>query len=208
MAQTAQLRRIDRPENEAQRIFQLQREAYLAHPYPSLEERRQRLRALERVLLENRDGIADAIHRDFGHRCTEESLMLELFTCVAGIRHTLKKLPRWIRPQRRSVSLTLRHGPQPAGAAAEGRGGHRLALELPALPHGEPAHQRARRGKPRHAQDGEPFAERSAGSSTRSSAQCSPRTWWRSSRASPPAISRRCPSIICSSPAPPTPVAP
>jgi len=120
MAQTAQLRRIDHPDNEAQRIFQLQREAYLAHPYPSLEERRQRLRAVERVLLDNRDGIADAIHRDFGHRCTEESLMLELFTCVAGIRHTLAKLPRWIRPQRRSVSLTFATGrnrlvPQPKG---------------------------------------------------------------------------------------------
>jgi len=120
MAQTAQLRRIDHPDNEAQRIFQLQHEAYLAHPYPSLEERREHLRTVERVLLENRDAIADAIHRDFGHRCSEESLMLELFTCVSGIRHTLKKLPRWIRPQRRSVSLTFATGrnrlvPQPKG---------------------------------------------------------------------------------------------
>ena len=120
MAQTAQIRRIDRPENEAQRIFQLQREAYLGHPFPSLEERRQHLRAVEGVLLENRDAIASAIHQDFGHRCTEESLMLELFTCVEGIRQTLKKLPRWMRPQRRSVSLLFATGrnrviPQPKG---------------------------------------------------------------------------------------------
>ena len=39
MAQTAQLRVIDQAENEAQRVFALQREAYLAHPFPSLEER-------------------------------------------------------------------------------------------------------------------------------------------------------------------------
>ena len=32
MAQTAQIRQIDRPENEAQRVFQLQREAYRQHP--------------------------------------------------------------------------------------------------------------------------------------------------------------------------------
>ena len=120
MAQTAQLRRIERPDNEAQRIFQLQREAYLAHPFPSLDERRARLRVIERTLLENRDAIAEAIHRDFGHRCTEESLMLELFTCVSGIRHTLKKLPRWMRPQRRSVSMVFatarnRLVPQPKG---------------------------------------------------------------------------------------------
>ncbi len=120
MAQTAQLRRIDSPENEAQRVFQRQRQAYLEHPYPSLEERRERLRALERVLLEQRDAIADAIQRDFGHRCVEESLMLELFTSVDGIRHTLKKLPRWMRQERRSVSPLFATGsnrvvPQPKG---------------------------------------------------------------------------------------------
>jgi coniferyl-aldehyde dehydrogenase len=120
MAQTAQLRRIDRPENEAQRVFQIQREAYLRHPYPSLAERREQLAALERVLVENRDAIAEAIHRDFGHRSTEESLILELFTCVDGIRHTRKKLRRWMRPQRRSVSPLFATGrnrvlPQPKG---------------------------------------------------------------------------------------------
>ena len=44
MAQTAQLRRFELVENEAQRIFTLQREAYLLHPYPSLEARRSRPR--------------------------------------------------------------------------------------------------------------------------------------------------------------------
>jgi coniferyl-aldehyde dehydrogenase len=120
MAQTAQLRRIDEPENEAERVFKIQREAYARHPYPSVDERREQLRALESVLLENRDAIAEAIHSDFGHRSAEESLMLELFTCVEGIRHTLKKLPRWARPQRRSVSLVFATGrnrviPQPKG---------------------------------------------------------------------------------------------
>src|SRR5512134_3342441 len=120
MAQTAQRRVIERPENEAQRVFQLQREAWLRHPYPSLDERRERLRAIERVLVDNRDAIAAAIHSDFGHRCTEESLMLELFTCVDGIRHTLRKLKGWMRPQRRSVSLVFATGrnrviPQPKG---------------------------------------------------------------------------------------------
>jgi coniferyl-aldehyde dehydrogenase len=120
MAQTAQLRRIEAPENEAQRVFAKQRAAYLAAPYPSLDERRERLRALERVLLDNRDAIADAIQRDFGHRSAEETLLLELFTCVDGIRHTLKKLPRWMKPERRSVSLLFATGrnqvlPQPKG---------------------------------------------------------------------------------------------
>lgn len=120
MAQTAQLRRIDEPRNEAERIFQRQREAWHQHPYPSVKERQEQLRAVEGVLLEHRDAIAEAIHRDFGHRATEESLMLELFTSVDGIRHTIKKLPGWAKPERRSVSMLFATGrnrviPQPKG---------------------------------------------------------------------------------------------
>jgi coniferyl-aldehyde dehydrogenase len=120
MAQTAQLKRIDVAENEAQRIFKLQREAYLRHPYPSHDERVASLRAVERVLVGNADAIADAINRDFGHRCAEESLMLELFTCVDGIRGTAKKVKRWMRPQRRHVSILFATGrnrviPMPKG---------------------------------------------------------------------------------------------
>ncbi len=120
MAQTAQLRRLDVVENEAQRIFALQRQSYLSHPYPSLEERRENLTRLERILVDNVDAIADAINKDFGHRCAEESKMLELFTCVDGIRHTRKKLTKWMKPQRRHVSALFatasnRVIPQPKG---------------------------------------------------------------------------------------------
>jgi coniferyl-aldehyde dehydrogenase len=120
MAQTAQLRAIDVVQNEAQRIFKLQREAYLRDPYPSLDERRKRLRALERILLENTDAIVDAIRQDFGHRCAEESKILELFPVVDGIRHTRKKLRQWMRPEHRHVSVLFATGsnrviPQPKG---------------------------------------------------------------------------------------------
>ncbi len=120
MAQTAQLRRIDALENEAQRIFALQREAYLRHPYPTYEERKANLDTLERILLDNADAIADAINADFGHRSVEESKMLELFTCVDGIRHTKKKLKKWMKAQRRHVSVLFATGknrviPQPKG---------------------------------------------------------------------------------------------
>ncbi|MEO8605699.1 MAG: coniferyl aldehyde dehydrogenase [bacterium] len=120
MAQTAQLRRIDAQENEAQRVFHLQRQAYLQKPYPTLEERRENLRKLERVLVDNRDAIAAAISADFGHRAVEESLMAELFTSVDGIRDARKKLKKWMRPQRRHVSILFATGsnrliPMPKG---------------------------------------------------------------------------------------------
>jgi coniferyl-aldehyde dehydrogenase len=120
MAQTAQLRRVDVIENEAQRVFALQREAYLRHPYPSLAERRDWLTALERLLVDNADAIAEAINRDFGHRSAEETKLLELFGCVDGIRFTRRKLRKWMRPQRRHVSMVFATGsnrviPQPKG---------------------------------------------------------------------------------------------
>jgi coniferyl-aldehyde dehydrogenase len=120
MAQTAQLRRIDVAENEAQRVFRLQREAYLRHPYPSYEERRDNLLKLERILVDNASAIADAINADFGHRAVEESLMAELFTSVDGIRDARKRLRKWMRPQRRHVSVLFATGrnriiPQPKG---------------------------------------------------------------------------------------------
>lgn len=120
MAQTAQLRQIDVVENEAQRIFKLQREAYLRDPYPSLEERKARLTALERILLDNTDAIVDAIQKDFGHRCAEESKILEIFPTIDGIRDTRKRLRKWIKPQKRHVSVLFATGknrvlPQPKG---------------------------------------------------------------------------------------------
>src|SRR5207249_11339150 len=120
MAQTAQLRRIDVAENEAQRVFALQRQAYLRHPYPSYEERVDALKRLERILVDNVDAIADAINTDFGCRCPEESKLLEIFTSVDGIRHTRKKLRAWMKPKRRHVSILFATGkdrliPQPKG---------------------------------------------------------------------------------------------
>src|SRR2546428_7792084 len=113
MAQTAQLRRIDVADNEAQRVFTLQRQAYLRHPYPSYEERRENLDKLERILVDNASAIADAISADFGHRAFEESMMAELFTSVDGLRDTRKRLRKWMRPQRRHVSFLFATGGNP-----------------------------------------------------------------------------------------------
>jgi coniferyl-aldehyde dehydrogenase len=120
MAQTAQIRSIQSVENEAQRVYKLQREAYLRDPYPSLQERKARLDAVERILLENTEAIVEAIAQDFGHRCAEESKILEIFPVIDGLRHTRKKLRKWMKPQRRPISWLFATGsnrliPQPKG---------------------------------------------------------------------------------------------
>ncbi|MBK9034811.1 MAG: coniferyl aldehyde dehydrogenase [Myxococcales bacterium] len=120
MAQTAQNRTMGTAENEAQRVFQLQRQAYLRHPYPSLDERLEHLRLLDRVLVENRRAIADAINADFGNRAFEETMIAELFTSLDGLRDVRKHLKKWMAPQKRHVSVLFATGqnrviPMPKG---------------------------------------------------------------------------------------------
>lgn len=123
MPQTAQIRTFETVENEAQRVFKLQRAAYLRQPYPSDDERIDNLRKLERLLVDNANAITAAINADFGHRSVEESMMAELFTTVDGLRDAKKRLKKWMAPQRRHVSLLFATGqnrviPMPKGVVA------------------------------------------------------------------------------------------
>jgi len=98
-----------------------QRQAYFANPVPTLEERKADLRALQRLVRENKDALCDAISADYGHRSRHETLLAEIFPAVDGIDHVLKHLRSWMRPQRRGVDLRNFMGarnrviPQPLG---------------------------------------------------------------------------------------------
>jgi len=101
--------------------LQRQRAAYLAHPVPSLAERRSDLQQLARFVQENRQAIIEAISADFGHRSSHETLLLEVTPLLAGIRQCLQHVQRWMRPQRRHIER-LTYGlakneviPQPLG---------------------------------------------------------------------------------------------
>ena len=52
---------IDAVRNDLEATLKLQRAAYLAHPYPSVAERKDDLRKLQRFIRENREAILDAI---------------------------------------------------------------------------------------------------------------------------------------------------
>jgi coniferyl-aldehyde dehydrogenase len=103
------------------RTLDLQREAYLAHPVPSLEERKADLRTLQRFVREHKHAICDAISADYGHRSRHETLLAEIFPTVDGIDHVARHLRRWMKPQRRMVDLRNFFGarnrviPQPLG---------------------------------------------------------------------------------------------
>lgn len=88
-----------------QQVFDKQRAAYLANPYPEYEERYQNLLTLERLLSDNRDEIAAAINKDFGNRSIYESKFLELFGAIDGFKYCRKQLKKWMKPNKRHTSI-------------------------------------------------------------------------------------------------------
>jgi coniferyl-aldehyde dehydrogenase len=104
-----------------QTALAVQRQAYLAHPVPSLAERRANLRTLQRFVRENQDALCDAISADYGHRSRHETLLAEIYPVVSGIAHALKHLRGWMKTQRRPIDriafgLASNHViPQPLG---------------------------------------------------------------------------------------------
>lgn len=84
-------------------LFDAQRRASLQQPYPSLAERKHRLRQLKRLILENEAAIAEALNTDFGGRAFFETRFVEVLPSITNINHTLKSLRRWMKPQRRPM---------------------------------------------------------------------------------------------------------
>jgi coniferyl-aldehyde dehydrogenase len=120
MAQTASSRTASTVENEAQRVFALQRAAYARAPFPTYEARVANLKKLDRLLVENATAIAEAITADFGHRAFEETMAAEVFTTVDGIRSVVRHLKKWMAPQKRGTSIVFATGknrvvPMPKG---------------------------------------------------------------------------------------------
>ena len=101
--------------------FQKQRRSYLQDPVPGLEQRKQDLLALKKMINENRDAIVDAISEDYGNRSRHETLFAEFIAVTDGINDTIKHLKSWMKPQRRHVDKSLYLGgknrviPQPLG---------------------------------------------------------------------------------------------
>ena len=105
---------------ELHNVLDAQTQAYYTQGIPSLEQRLSNLDTLFDILKNNQQAIAQAISNDFGHRAHQETQLAELFLCLDGIRYVRKRLKKWMRPQKRSVSIWLLGSsntviPQPLG---------------------------------------------------------------------------------------------
>lgn len=91
-------------------LLDQQRAAFRQEGAPDIAARRDHLRRLKRLLLDNQVEIAAAISADFGHRSSQETRFGDLFPTVAGIDHLHRHIAKWIRPERRGVAWYFQPG--------------------------------------------------------------------------------------------------
>lgn len=95
------------PDFRARLLLERQREACLKDRIPSADTRREQLRRLAALAVENRDRLTAAVNADFGGRPAMETELLELVPLTASIRHARRHLKGWMKPKRRTTDLTF-----------------------------------------------------------------------------------------------------
>lgn len=101
--------------------LQLQKNKFIAKPYPSYAERIADLNSLKQLLSDNEQDIISAINADYGNRAVAETLLAEMLVVYNEIKHTKKQLKKWLKTQRRHTDWMLFPGvkntvePQPLG---------------------------------------------------------------------------------------------
>lgn len=101
-------------------LFDQQAAGFLEQPFPTLDQRRKWLCDLDASIRRNVPQIQQALDRDFGHRCQEETLLAEIMGSLKAITYARKHLKSWMKPRSRRVDMTFQPAtarivPQPLG---------------------------------------------------------------------------------------------
>jgi acyl-CoA reductase-like NAD-dependent aldehyde dehydrogenase len=84
-----------------------QRAAFLADPFPSLEERQQLLGALAAMLMGHRTQIQQALSSDFAVHPPLAADLIEVLGPVGRAVYAAEQLPRWMEPEPRAADPAL-----------------------------------------------------------------------------------------------------
>ncbi len=86
-------------------ILEVQKKAFLKEGPPSLEKRTDRLKRCVALIETHQEKIIKALNQDFQNRSIDEIKISEIDQTVRNILFTIKKLNKWMQPQRRFSSL-------------------------------------------------------------------------------------------------------
>ena len=90
--------------------FEALRGGYARDRAPDRAWRVDKLTALEHMVRNNVDALADAISKDFGNRSRHETRLIEIFPSLEGIRYARRNVRKWMRPESRHASMWFRPG--------------------------------------------------------------------------------------------------
>lgn len=101
-------------------LFDQQAMGFLEQPFPTLDQRLRWLDDLDRSIRGHLPQIQQALNRDFGHRCEEETLLAEVMGSLKALSYARKHLKSWMKPRSRRVDMTFQPAtarviPQPLG---------------------------------------------------------------------------------------------
>ncbi|MDD0851819.1 coniferyl aldehyde dehydrogenase [Halobacteriovorax sp. GB3] len=93
--------------HELQEVFSSQRDSFLKEPFPSLELRRDRLKRLKKLILENKEALTKAMSEDFNHRSEYDSLFGDILPVINNINYCLKNTKKWMKKESRHSGLSI-----------------------------------------------------------------------------------------------------
>ena len=88
-------------------ILDRQREAFMAELPVSLAVRKDRLKRAAAMVADNGARFCDALSEDFGHRSRDQSMLTDIAASVAPLKHAIRHIARWAKPESRPVLFPL-----------------------------------------------------------------------------------------------------
>lgn len=92
---------------DLEKKLQSQRQAHIANPYPSLEDRLDRIERVVDMVLANQDRLTEAVNADFGRRAPFMTRMLDFGAVVGPAKHAKKHLRDWMKTEKRKSTFPL-----------------------------------------------------------------------------------------------------
>ncbi len=86
-------------------ILEVQKKAFLKEGPPSLEKRTDLLKRSVALIETHQEKIVKALNQDFQNRSVDEIKISEIDQTIRNLLFTIKKLNKWMQPQRRISSL-------------------------------------------------------------------------------------------------------
>ena len=131
---------------ELQEIVERQRAAFLADPFPSLEERQELLGALAGMLISHRTQDQEALSSDFGVHPPVAADLIEVLGPAGRAVYAAEQLGGWMASEPRQADPALYgSGRALRPASAQGRDREHRPVELPLRPVRGAADRDARR---------------------------------------------------------------